>query len=350
MEVKSINQCNMPISNEMTTQSDKKILVLGGTGAMGMYLVPELASMEFQVDVVSLDRVENSHPNIRYIQADAKDDTYLRQLLENQYDAIVDFMLYSTKAFIDRYELLLANTQHYIFLSTYRVYADSVTAITENSFRLLDVAEDKEFLAFEDYSLYKARQENILRYSKFKNWTIIRPAITYSKRRFQLVTLEADVVICRAINKKTVVLPQEAMRIQATMSWAGDVAKLMSRLVLNPVALQEIYTLSTAEHHTWEEVANYYKELIGLNYVLVGTETYLSLFGEAAAKHGARYQLLYDRCFNRVMDNTKVLLATGMKQSDFTSLKDGLMKELSALPEDAVWEENPVNENMDAIV
>ena len=33
----------------------KKVLVLGATGAMGMYLVPELVSMGYQVDAVSLD-------------------------------------------------------------------------------------------------------------------------------------------------------------------------------------------------------------------------------------------------------------------------------------------------------
>ena len=333
----------------MTTK-DKKVLVLGGTGAMGVYLVPELAAMGFQVDIVSLDHVENSDPNIKYLQADGKDDDYLRELLKNRYDAIVDFLLYSTAAFINRYEMMLRNTQHYIFLSTYRVYADSATPITENSFRLLDVSDDKKFLGTEDYSLYKARQENILQFSQFQNWTIVRPAITYSKRRFQLVTLEANVVIHRTRNKKTIVLPQQAIQVQATMSWAGDVARLMSRLLLNTAAMREVYTLATSEHHTWEEIANYYKELIGLDYVAVDTESYLSLFGVAAAKGGARYQLLYDRCFNRVMDNTKVLLATGMQQSDFTSLKDGLKRELSALPEDVVWGENPLNENMDAFL
>lgn len=331
----------------MIAKNDKKILVLGGTGAMGVYLVPELASLGYQVHVVSLDKVESSDPNIIYIQANAKDDSYLRTLLDNKYGAIVDFMLYSTKEFANRYEMMLDSTDHYIFLSSYRVYANSAAPIKETSFRLLDVSEDKEFLATEDYALYKARQENILKFSRFKNWTIVRPAITYSKYRYQLVTLEANTVIYRARNKLPIVLPQDAMPVQATMSWAGDVARLMSRLVLNPVAFQEAYTLATSEHRTWEEIANYYKEIIGLDYVTVDMETYLSFFGPAGAK-GARFQLLYDRCFNRVVDNSKVLQATGLKQADFTSLKDGLMKELTALPENTTWSESGVSEKMNA--
>jgi len=333
----------------MNGNTVRKILVLGGTGAMGVYLVPELASMGNQVTVVSLDNVENHNPNITYICANAKDDSFLRKLLQNQYDAIVDFMIYSTTEFANRYEMMLEHTDHYIFFSSYRIYANSDTPITETSARLLDVSCDKEFLATEDYALYKARQEDILKASKFENWTIVRPAITFSKFRYQLVTLEANTVIYRAMNKLPIFLPQEAMPIQATMSWAGDVAKLLSRLVLNPKALKETFTLSTNEHHTWEEIAAYYKEIIGLDSILVDTETYLSFFDPSWRK-AARYQLLYDRCFNRVIDNSKVCLATGLKQSDFTSLKSGLIKEISALPKNTVWEKNILNEKMDAFL
>jgi nucleoside-diphosphate-sugar epimerase len=248
--------------------------------------------------------------------------------------------------FSDKYEMMLSSTDHYIFLSSYRVYADSAVPIKEDSPRLLDVSDDKEFLATEDYSLYKARQEDILKASKYDNWTIVRPAVTYSKFRYQLVTLEANTVIYRAMNKLPVLLPKEAMPIYGTMSWAGDVARMISRLILNPDALRETYTVSTAEHHTWEEIANFYKELIGLEYITIDTETYLGFFDPSHAR-GARYQLMYDRCFNRIIDNTKILYATGLKQSDLMPLKAGLKKELSALPKDTVWSRSTISERMD---
>lgn len=329
---------------------EKRILVMGGTGAMGVYLVPKLAAMGYRIDVISLDRMESDNPQITYIQADAKDDGYLQELLTNQYDAIVDFLIYSTKEFAVRYELMLKSTQHYMFFSTYRVYADS-SVITETSPRLLDVSVDKAFLATEEteYSLYKAHQEDILRASDFDNWTIVRPAITYSKFRYQLVTLEAMVLIQRTFNHQPVLVPEEALSIQATMSWAGDVAKMLSRLILNTAAYKETYTVSTSEHHTWQEIADYYKELIGLLYIPVDTETYLSCFGPGNLD-GARYQLKYDRCFNRVVDNSKVLEATGLKQSDFLTLKQGLERELSVLPRETVWEKTHINERMDEIL
>ena len=103
----------------------KKILVPGGTGAMGVYLVPELLKMGYQVDVVSLDAMISTHPNLTYIQANAKDPDYIETLLKQDYAAVIDFMIYPTKEEFERFiPLYLENTEHYIFLSTYRIYAN----------------------------------------------------------------------------------------------------------------------------------------------------------------------------------------------------------------------------------
>ena len=314
--------------------NDRKVLVLGGTGAMGVYLVPELASLGYDVHVVSLDDVASDHARISHVKADAKNMDYLRELLKESFDVIVDFMLYSTEQFRERHDLLLRSTDHYIFLSSYRVYDGGETPITEDTPRLLDVSDNKEFLSTDDYSLTKARQEDLVQRSGFGNWTIVRPAITYSKSRFQLVTLEAPIVVARALQGLPIVLPQEALSVQATMSWAGDVAKLMSRLILNSSAYRERFTLATAEHHTWGEIAEYYKETIGLQYVGADTDDYVEIMGGSS---GARYQLAYDRLFERIVDNAKVLRVTGLKQADFMPLRCGLERELSALPKDTVW-------------
>ena len=276
---------------------------------------------------------------------------FMRNLLTTEkYDAWVDFLIYPTTAqFRERYEFYLQNVGHYIYLSSYRIYANEEHPVTENSPRLLDIpSDDPEYLSSEDYSLYKARGEDMLKASNFKNWTAIRPAITYSKRRFQLVTLEANVVVARAMQRKKVVLPEQARKVQATMSWAGDVAKMISRLVLNENAYREIYTVATSEHHTWGEIADYYKELIGLEAVWVDKEDYIDIIAGTGSRKGAEWQLCYDRLFDRIMDNRKILKATGMKQEELTTLKEGLRRELNALPKGYEWPETDINERMDA--
>lgn len=334
------------------TERVKKVLVLGGTGAMGVYLVPELLKMGYRVHVAALDGLESlppDNPQLSCTKCNAKDEGALCELLKENYDAIVDFMLYGTEEFRARYQLFLENTDHYIFLSSYRVYAGNQIPITEESPRLLDVSEDLEFLASEDYALYKAREEDILNQSTFSNWTAVRPAITYSKRRFQLTTLEAALVVRRAFQGKTLILPKEAMPVQGTMTWAGDVAKMIARLVLNKQAYRECFTVSTAEHHTWEEIAGYYESLIGLKYITVDTDTFIDVIAEGSKY--ARWQLQYDRMFDRVIDNRKILSVTGLRQADFMPLYDGLKQELSALPRNTDWSNTPhyeTNERMDA--
>ena len=317
----------------------KKILVLGGTGAMGVYLVPKLIERGYAVDVASLDKVESDTPNLRYFTGDCMDVNYVGELLKNRYDGIVDFMIYKGDKFEQRHKMFLDNTSHYIYLSTYRIYANEEHPIKETSPRLLDASKDEDLLATDDYALYKAKGENVLLASDYNNWTAIRPAITYSKRRFQLTILEAPYVVGRTLRGKKLVLPKQAKDIQATMSWAGDVAEMIARLLFNPKAYREIYSVCTAEHMTWGEVADIYKELIGLEAVWVDMEDFLGILTHNSMNPmGTRYQLIYDRLFDRIMDNSKVLEVTGMKQSELTTLYDGLKRELAGVNADTFAE------------
>lgn len=303
----------------------KQVLVLGGTGAMGTYLVPELLKAGFQTVVTSRARPTSANPSLRYRVGDAHNRSFLRATLaETTYDAIVDFMSYGTAEFRTHHELLLNHTAHYLFLSSYRVFADSSpTPLTERSPRLLDACEDAAYLATDEYALAKARQENLLRESGKNNWTILRPGITYSRNRFQLGTLEANTICYRALQGLPALMAREILAKRTTMTWAGDVAKLVVRLVLNRAALSEDYNVVTAEHPLWSEIAGYYQEFLGLRVI----ETDLAIYSQVV---GNPYQIQYDRMYDRIMDNSKVLAATGFAQADFMPVRKGLAQELAA--------------------
>ena len=316
----------------------KKVLVIGGTGAMGIYLVPELLGLGYAVDVLSLDDRKSETPNLRYFKGNARDKAYVREVLdEGKYDGVVDFMIYNQHDFPDWYEMFLDRTDHYIYLSSYRIYADEEHPIKETSPRLIDVTTDEVLRTSNDYCIYKAEGEDTLRASSYRNWTIIRPAITYSSRRFQLVTLEMEKTVRRALLGRTVVLPREAKDKQATMTWAGDVAKMIACILFNEKAMRETYTVSTAEHHTWGEIADMYGELIGMKVMWVDTKDYLDTFGfpEGTSTRGWIWQQLkYDRLFDRIVDNSKILDLMGKTQNDLMPLYEGLKLEIDKLPRD----------------
>ena len=80
----------------------KRALLLGGTGAMGVYLTEELLARGYHVDVVSLDDAVSARPDLRYLRADLTSDEALAPILEKSYDAIVDFLIYRPAAFQSR--------------------------------------------------------------------------------------------------------------------------------------------------------------------------------------------------------------------------------------------------------
>lgn len=296
-----------------------KVLLLGGTGAMGVYLRDALCAAGHQVIVTSRVKRED-YGSVRFVSGDGRNNTFVKQLLASEKpDAIVDFMDYPTIEFMDRMNRLLDGTRHYLFLSSYRVFADNAP-LTENSPRLLDFSDDADYLRTDDYSLHKAREENLLRNSGRKNWTILRPSIAYSTERFQFGCLEADTVCYRALRGLPVVIPAEMLDAHTTMTWAGDVAKMICKLVLNQSAMGEDYNVVTSESRTWREVADIYAQAIGLKHIAVPMADYLQLCNP--------YQIRYDRMFDRRMDNAKVLQTTSMQQSDLMTLEKGLTAEL----------------------
>ena len=320
----------------------EKILILGATGAMGKYLVPLLADAGYHVDAVALEKWPTPHPNINSIVGNALEDRDFRgELLARSYDAIVDFLIYNTSRAAALLPAAVRSTGHYVFLSSYRVYADAEHPIRETSPRLIDASPDVLLRNSDDYSIYKARGENIVRSFVRSNWTIVRPAITYSLLRYQLVTLEASNTVGRAFAGKAAVLPEQARHVRGTMSWAGDVARMIAGLLFNERAFGETFTVSTSEHHSWGEIAEYYREICGLRAVWADMEDYLRVKVSRPVSLGDRWQLVYDRLFDRIVDNSKILDVVGMKQSELKPLYDGLEYEIGRCPRDYPWIANP---------
>lgn len=219
------------------------ILILGGTGAMGKPLVDILAEKKDAYIYVTTRSKRENRGNIKYIIGNARDDEFMKHILKiRDWDVIIDFMAYSTKEFERRYVSFLENCKQYVFISSCRVYAKSDAPITEKTDRLLDVCKDDIYLNTDEYALSKARQENLLFESRKKNFTIIRPSITYNSHRLQLGVLEKEHWLYRAMHGRTIVFSKDIADKLTAMTTGYDVALAMSNVIGEETALGEVFT------------------------------------------------------------------------------------------------------------
>lgn len=305
---------------------NKRVLLIGGGGSLGLYAAQALLEKGCYVDVLCREDHTSDDPKLRFLFADADYD-YLKNFIgDGHYDGIINFLHYvDMDNYRNVHRLLTAHTDHLIFLSSYRVYADLQHPITEEAPRLLDVTEDKDFLENETYALAKARAEDLIRGESAKNWTIVRPVISTSFRRFDLVTVSGSRLIRWTKEGQIIPLPEKAKNLVAAVDWAGNTGKLIANLLFKPEAFGEAFTISSCQNLTWEQVAQYYEELIGAKFQWIDTDEYIRTHPETL------WSLIYDRLYDRPIDNSKVLRVTGLTDKDFTPMKAGIQIELAKL-------------------
>lgn len=296
------------------------ILVLGGTGAMGSPLVSILAQNN---DVwVTSRKYKESAGNIHYIQGNATECDFLKRVLYmNNWDVVVDFMVHSYENLKSNLFLFLDNCKQYVFISSARVYAQSEELIKETSHRLLDTINDQEYLRTNEYALAKARQENLLLNSGRKNFTIIRPSITYNTHRLQLGVLEKENWLYRALHGRSIVFSEDIDDKLTTMTYGDDVSSGIASIIGQDKSLGEIYHITYPKSLSWNTVLEIYlnvlREYLGHDVPVVMTKKSTNL------KFKSRiYQVIYCRYFNRTFDNSKI--AEFIDISLFTSPHYGL--------------------------
>lgn len=303
-----------------------KILILGGTGAMGTHLVCLFENTNNEVWVTSRREIKDRH-NVKYLQGNAHDLNFLKNVLNQPVDIIIDFMIYTTAEFKGRVNFLLNSCKQYVYLSSARVYSDEDEIITEKTLRLLDICKDKAYLETDEYALTKARQEDVLRNSGKKNWTIIRPYITYSEERLQLGVLEKEGWLYRALHGRSIVFSKDIATKITTLTYGFDVARGIVSIVGKEAALGEIFHI-TAKSKSWENILSIYLSVIENKTGHKPKVFYLDKNERLTYRKPnlGIWQVLVDRHYNRKFDDSKI--AKFIDVNTFLQVEDGLVKSL----------------------
>ncbi len=321
-----------------------RILILSGTGAIGKHLSQLLADEHNELVITSRQKREGSS-RLQYIRGNAKELGFVRPLLEKKWDVIIDFLIYSTVQFVERIDAFLNATKQYVYLSSARVYAESRKNLVESSPRLLDTSQDDVYLATDEYALLKAREEDLLHASGSKNWTIIRPYITYSEDRMQLGVLEKEEWLYRALKGRTIVFSEDIASKTTTVTYGYDVARGIAAVVGHGNALGQTFHITGKKSVRWQVLADNYLNLLEKHLgfrpkvILADLDTFIQ------SRPNGYYQICYDRLFDRVFDNSAI--AQYLDLEDFEEPVSGLTKCLQSFLQ--TIEFKPINWRSEAL-
>ena len=301
---------------------DKRVLLIAGGGTLGTYTAKELLRLGAKVDILCPEDKLSDNENLVYFKGLGTKE-YLGELFSNMhYDGIVNFIHYpNPDEYKEIHPLLIENTDHLIFLSSYRIYADLEHPIKETSPRINDITDNKDYFVYEDYSNAKSVAEDFLRNEcSGQPWTIVRPVISFSERRFDIFTYGGTDVF----DKKVLKLPEFAKKMHAGLDWAGNSGKLIANLLFKERAIGEAFTVSSAWNLTWGEVADIYTDVVGTEFEWVSEEEFLKANPRINPNHFIYH---YDRKYDRLIDNSKILSVTGIERAELASIRDGLIVE-----------------------
>jgi nucleoside-diphosphate-sugar epimerase len=309
---------------------NKKVLLIAGGGTLGTYTANELLRLGAEVEVICPEEKISDHPRLKFHQSLATEEFLAELFSKTHYDGIVNFIHFDDpKKYKKVHRFLIKNTDHLVFLSSYRVYADEQHPVTEDAPRLYDVVKDREFLETEDYAVPKSICEDFLRTEHGDEpWTIVRPVISFSHRRLDLLLYSGTDVLDYTEAGRPLPLPTSVRDYSACFDWAGNSGKLIASLLFRKGTHGNTYTVSSGHGLTWGEVAEIYHELTGVTVEWVSDEEFVA--GSEKIRSNP-WIWKYDRIFNRDVDVSAILTATGLTKDDFTSVRDGILIELENL-------------------
>ena len=314
----------------MSLYQNKTVLLIGGGGTLGTYTGKELLRLGARVEVLCPEEKISDHENLTFHRGLGTQETLQGLFDRTHYDGIVNFIHYRDAEEYKRiHPFLIAHTERLIFLSSYRVYANEQHLITESAPRLYDVIRDEDLLTNEKYAIPKSICEDYLRNERAgEGWTIVRPVISFSERRLDLLLYSGREILEYAASGRELPMPSMVHDYAAGLDWAGNSGKLIANLLFRKDAPGETFTVYSGHGMTWGQAAELYTELTGVTIRWCGEEEFLR---HIYSYKKDRFYWKYDRRYPRDIDCSKIMRATGLTAADFKSVREGLEIELARI-------------------
>ena len=282
-----------------------KVLYIGGTGEISYACVQAGAAAGQEIAV--FNRGHNDEPlppGVRRITGSITDDDVYRRLGEERWDAVCQFLAFTTAAIERDLEVFAGKTGQYVFISSASAY--------EKPPRSHVITEDTPLVnPYWGYSRAKAEIEERLMRAHGEGRlpvTVVRPSHTY-RRRFPSAIINGDHAAWRMRNGKPIVVHGDGTSLWV-VTHSDDFAVPFVRLLGNPKALGQAFHITSDDAWTWDQITQAVGAALGVEPRIVHVPS------DTLIRYNENWlgPLLGDKSWSVQFDNRKVKSVAG----DFT--------------------------------
>lgn len=301
------------------------LLLVGGTGVLSSAVVAEAKLRGFNVTTIT--RGNRKLPQgVRNIVCDRGNYEELSKLLNKKYDAIIDFLCYTTKDVEDSYAFYSQYTKQYFFISSCAVYDTRIADICRE--------ESPKVLPMWAYSIEKwAAEVKLSKMARDKPcyYTIIRPCVTYDDTRIPYgISPQYGYhwTLCSRILTGKPIITWNKGDNRCNMMRVEDFAVGVVGLVGNPKAYNEAFNICGDETPSFREVLNIVEGYLNKKAVTIDlpVEFYAKQIPYRAG------ELIGGRSIDSYYSNEKIKSAVPEFRQTI-SIREGIFKTLDAYNE-----------------
>lgn len=296
-----------------------KVLMIGGTGVISFDVTQKCLDLGYDVYLFNRgNRNKLQHPNLHYIIGDINQIEQSKEKLQSlnmHFDVIADFIIFDQVTMKKRMDIYNSICKQFVFISSATIFSKNDDIISECSKKGNDNWK---------YSRDKLECERLLidncRQYDFK-YTIVRPYITYDKRRipFPVITKKSYYsLLYRILKEKPVIICDSGTNI-VTLTHTLDFAIAITGLFGNSKAFNEDFNITGTCTSTWNEILQIVEKRLNkkATVVYIPSEELAELF---PSEHD---ELLYDKSCNHIFDNSKICDAVPEFKTTWT-VEEGL--------------------------
>lgn len=278
-----------------------KILFIGGTGNISMAISRELIAQGHELWLLNRSGPLSTLSGAHYLQADIHSAEVAEVLQGHEWDAVVNWILFTAAEAHRDVRLFAGKTAQYIFISSASCYQNPGPSLYITEQTPLDNP-------YWQYSRDKIAAENVFAAAHAEQGfpaTVVRPSHTYST----VIPLsiggdDAYTAVARMKRGQPVVVHGDGTSLW-TVTHADDFARGFIGLVGLPTAIGEAYHITSDEALSWNEIYQLTAQAVGCNadIVHVTSDTICTIAPELTGT------LLGDKSPSALFDNRKIKAA-----------------------------------------